>query len=492
MNAIENYEAAATGARAALDAAKAAPTVETYRHAASLLLAAGVLARACGNATEMRAHNAAGREAMVAASKLENGEQLEAGGPGSGPKPSYLSNSFSGEYISPFIAPDKKTEHGIAAVSKTANAQKASHDASMKKTKASHQDAQKAHTEAAEAHKKTGSKESDSFAKLHERAALEHGKAAISLESSNALNTDALSAAAASRMAADTELQAGITAGGYSNNDVQQAVRDAVCGMPLLNTPANGTNCISGSVWVADIIFTKAGDKSAIVQGADGKLYAVEFTMDGKTATVTGEPKQVERVTDYDYVFNPEKAKPVAAAKATETPALDASRATEATANRYKNAAAEAQGASGSIKETHKKAMHLHKIAAECADMCGDEAGKGKHEAMAQKHGAALEADYDMPMDMAARNAATAAALEAGGPGSGPQYEETGKNLSDLGDSPKWEGEKFAKMKDGTVVKVHGYSPAGTFSSKPVFHVSKPSENYGTGMIHDAKEMKIK
>lgn len=560
MNVTENYEAAATGARAALDAAKAIPTVETYRHAASLLLAAGVLARACGNATEMRAHNAAGREAMVAANKLENGEALEASLEGHpfggnewmdiGDAGRTMMNTKSGSYhVTPIGSSgtsfnlEHKTDFGTT--SKVKN---------------------------------LGNFDTPKAAKS---AAFEHAKGFM--EASNALTTDALSAAAASRMATDTELQAALSADSISYNDMQDSLRKLCQDVPALGAiTQNQCGGIGGCCYVADIELPKheTGESwTAIVSASDGKLYAQQFKIgDEGKVTLDGDPKQVERVTDYDYVFNPEKAKPVAAANgtvaealeagtsegvrkawetrhaamysdveklaeeksgnadystrqadrqkakygtphqdtehaaarantiaaeyhkmasgvattagetgrakrhlevaaehtktavghlknipesyqasaATETAALSASRASEATANRYKNAAAEAQGASGSIKETHKKAMHLHKIAAECAGMCDDDVAKGKHEAMAQKHGAALEADYDMPMDMAASNAATAAALEAGGPGSGPrpkglhygdETEYTGKkNKDDMHEMEIMEGHKKGQM----------------------------------------------
>lgn len=69
------------------------------------------------------------------------------------------------------------------------------------------------------------------------------------------------------------------------------------------------------------------------------------------------------------------------------------------------------------------------------------------------------------------------------------QWTETGANLSDSESPDRWEGEKHAKLANGTIVKVHGYSPAGAYGDKPVFHVSKLGGTYGTHMITDAKEV---
>jgi 8-oxo-dGTP pyrophosphatase MutT (NUDIX family) len=107
----------------------------------------------------------------------------------------------------------------------------------------------------------------------------------------------------------------------------------------------------------------------------------------------------------------------------------------------------------------------------------------------------AKPADFDFTqlLNIEAASAAGRGALEAGDVEGhefhGNQWTENGKMLSDAETPDRWEGEKHAKLKDGTIVKVHGYSPAGAYGDKPVFHVSKVGGTYATGMIHDAKEV---
>ena len=91
------------------------------------------------------------------------------------------------------------------------------------------------------------------------------------------------------------------------------------------------------------------------------------------------------------------KSLSVHANNAQETNSISASRAADTAHNDYKDAAAEAQGASGSIKDMHTKAHHLHKIAMERANMAGMTDEAMKHSAVAKKHEDALQAcDYSM------------------------------------------------------------------------------------------------
>lgn len=70
------------------------------------------------------------------------------------------------------------------------------------------------------------------------------------------------------------------------------------------------------------------------------------------------------------------------------------------------------------------------------------------------------------------------------------RFTGTGSMLSGMESPESWEGDLHAKTKSGQIVKVHGYSPAGTYHEKPVFHVSKEDGTYATGMIHDAEIVK--
>ena len=130
------------------------------------------------------------------------------------------------------------------------------------------------------------------------------------------MDVKALQAQAITRMGKQAPLMASIKAGGYSFQDLQSNIRDAVLDIASLNQPAQPNTCSCGP-YVADIIAPahEQGESwEAIVQGANGKLYSVDVKLDdNENVTVNGEPKEVERVTDYDYVFQPSTPSTVAA-----------------------------------------------------------------------------------------------------------------------------------------------------------------------------------
>ena len=108
----------------------------------------------------------------------------------------------------------------------------------------------------------------------------------------------------AKRMSLKEPLMAAIVNGGLSLNDLNSQVREAIQPLDICkSSSANGPAVICG--WVADLVApaNETGeDWTAIVQGDGGKLYAVTFTIGDKKVTISGEPKLVERVTDYDFV----------------------------------------------------------------------------------------------------------------------------------------------------------------------------------------------
>lgn len=117
--------------------------------------------------------------------------------------------------------------------------------------------------------------------------------------------------AANKRMTGKKELQAGIKDSGFSYQDFQDELRQAIQTIPLLTTCPADNKSFCGGPWVADVIIPAHEDGEtweAIVQGADGKLYCVSFLIDSDTrVSLASEPKQVEKETDYDYVFKPEQ-----------------------------------------------------------------------------------------------------------------------------------------------------------------------------------------
>lgn len=113
----------------------------------------------------------------------------------------------------------------------------------------------------------------------------------------------------ARRMANDAHLEASVKDGGWSLTDFQEQVRQKCQAVAKLTTPAGNGNTISGSVWVADIIAPahELGEEwEAVVNGADGKLYCVKFAIKGNGVELAGEPKEVMRIADYDYVGEPD------------------------------------------------------------------------------------------------------------------------------------------------------------------------------------------
>lgn len=99
-------------------------------------------------------------------------------------------------------------------------------------------------------------------------------------------------------------LKASVAGGGYSMNDLQSNVREMVQSLPVLNTPSNAGDKCCGC-WVCDLVCPASDDDnwSAIVNGADGKLYSVDFDVDDSgDVSIDGDPSEVERSTDYEYV----------------------------------------------------------------------------------------------------------------------------------------------------------------------------------------------
>ena len=204
---------------------------------------------------------------------------------------------------------------------------------------------------------------------------------------------DALQATAVKRMVDKKELQASIKDGGYSFTDLQQNLREECSEIAELNTPPADSIGGCGSCWVADIVTPEheTGETwEAIVQAADGKLYCVEFKLgDDNSVTIEGSPKEVERTTDYDYVFEPETPETVVAKKAYhDSKPLVASRADDKLKKNYTEAADEAHDATDGIKMSHEIAAEKHRIAASHAKIADLPIHASMHAAHAAAHDA--------------------------------------------------------------------------------------------------------
>lgn len=153
----------------------------------------------------------------------------------------------------------------------------------------------------------------EGMADVHKMKELQHKIAARKVDAgSGTTQPTALEAAAATRMAANPKLtsavaslKASVAGGGYSLNDLQANVRDAISGVASLNTPNAAAPNSSSSCWVADLFGPVDEDDcwTAIVNAADGKLYAQDFDVDDDgSVTLDGAPEEVQRSTEYEWV----------------------------------------------------------------------------------------------------------------------------------------------------------------------------------------------
>ena len=177
----------------------------------------------------------------------------------------------------------------------------------------------------------------------------------------------------ANRMTKKAPLMAALAGEGISLNDLNTEVREAVQSLALFKC---GPNQLCSS-WVTDIVAPdhEEGETwSAIVQGNDQKLYAVEFTIENESVKLAGEPKEVERVTDYDFVADMANE----AKKAADKAALEAGGSSEGTLKGHatkKTAAAEAcsvQAEDASKKADASGLVSDHKAAHEAHDAAAD------------------------------------------------------------------------------------------------------------------------
>jgi hypothetical protein len=382
----QDYTAAAKEAADASKTAEGMPTAHNHRQAAASHLAASVHAKAIGLADEMQAHDKMAQKHMGAMNACMAGNgKVAAAIMANDAKCSHLNEdgTFKGGFdgcvlhmqddcggshseesakkICGAIAQNAAGAAGGKAGLRAAAApevaditdpdevldygalRELAYAASTKANKSPGGDGEH-HDVAAQAHGKAAAtalaEQNQEAAALHEATAAAHVEKASKIRNDEGYQDPSfttpeaaqkLQSAAFARMGKNAALEASVKDGGFSLNDLQQQIRDAVSDIAVLNQKPEGAQYPCSSVWVSDVIAPahKAGESwEAIVQGADGKLYCVSFTVSKDNVEVEGEPKQVERVTDYDYVFNMGKdAEPeaIGAAAAAKTRALNAS-----------------------------------------------------------------------------------------------------------------------------------------------------------------------
>jgi hypothetical protein len=430
----QDYASAAKEAADASKTAEGMPTAHNHRQAAASHLAASVHAKAIGLADEMQAHDKMAQKHMGAmnACMAGNGKVAAA---------IMAKDEKPAPEVADITDPDEVLDYGAL--------RELAYAASTKANKSPDGDGEH-HDVAAQAHGKAAAaahaEQNQEAAALHEATAAAHVEKASKIRNEEGYQDPSfttpeaaqkLQSAAFARMGKNAALEASVKDGGFSLNDLQQKIRDAVSDIAVLNQKPEGAQYPCSSVWVSDVIAPahEAGESwEAIVQGADGKLYCVSFTVSADNVEVEGEPKQVERVTDYDYVFDMGKdAEPeaIGAAAAAKTRALNASNPEGI--NQYthlerayseKDEKAEkktkAANDSGTAKDhraasdAHFAAAKAHQKASMQAEEDGDRNREVAHAHQANLHFKAAIEHNDKAASAKASNATPSTALEAG------------------------------------------------------------------------------
>lgn len=403
------YTILARDAKLLTDQSERSPGQAVHLQAASAHMAASVHAKAIGDKEKYQEHVEMADRHRTAAVECQAGKQakvepLKAGGPGSGPQKTYVGLKVGGgrEMFKSEMEPTQESHgsqyHAVIGPFKTDRAAKfmAEHGGNNP------------HLQSV--------KDAERISKKYVNA-------------SDASNAEALWATATARMTKKAALQASVKDGGYSFSDLQSNIQRAAQDNETLGgIQPNTIGGIGGCCWVADIICPahEEGETwTAIVQGADGKLYEVSFTIgDGSNVTLSGDPKLVERVTDYDYVFTPDEAAEVETKNALRDAALRAKGELEAggpgsgphpgegksasdLANKYSSEAAEASKTANVSNEDvdHMHAENMHKE----ATMYHERAQK-VHSELAQKYAGHNEKLFKEHLDLANVHKAAATA----------------------------------------------------------------------------------
>ena len=209
----------------------------------------------------------------------------------------------------------------------------------------------------------------------------------------------------AARMSTLKPLEAALAGAGWSINDLREDATKAVMALDICK-PKEGTNTICG--WISDIIAPEeeAGETwNVVFTGNDGKLYTVTVSV-GDDVKVVGEPEEIQRTSDYDYVKNMEAearkasgAEGIEAANVSDTAAKKSAAALSAT--NAAHAASKAAEESGT-KESHKAAGEAHEEAHGAhSDAAKANLAAGSHGKVVDEHLAAMathkeaKADHD-------------------------------------------------------------------------------------------------
>jgi len=199
---------------------------------------------------------------------------------------------------------------------------------------------------------------------------------------------------AARRMDGDKELQASVKANGFSFSDLQQEIAEACEELDQFQSEGAVGPC----PWVTDIIAPEheEGETWEAIVGTGNDLYCVKFKINGdQEVEIVGEPEEVTRTTDYEYVGDMEaearKADEAAGIKLEagdfrgnqHKSAKDLAEEHSTAANvasRTANKASKEAEASDGDKGLHDKAAALHESARQA-----HETASAKHESAGDK-----------------------------------------------------------------------------------------------------------
>lgn len=202
------------------------------------------------------------------------------------------------------------------------------------------------------------------------------------------------------RAAADVKLMASVGGAGYSFSDMQSQLAELVRGLDV-SKPTDGNQCCSS--WPVDIVAPDEEEDETwecVFTAPDGKLYCVGFKV-GDELELVGDPKEVERTTDYEYVGDMEaRAKQAADALMAEGSSEGARKGWETRKGAYFHAseadrhadAAKDYALAGEPKEASKSARQATQHAEEASEIAHTTGEESDHRAASLAHNSASSA----------------------------------------------------------------------------------------------------
>jgi hypothetical protein len=206
------------------------------------------------------------------------------------------------------------------------------------------------------------------------------------------------------RMKKNAALMAGVKSGGYSLEDLRSAICDELGESGFFDSE---DGMMKMNPWVTDIIAPahEQGETwEAIVQGPGAQLYCIQFKIDSDhEVEIVGDPEEVARSTDYEYVDDMETEAKAAIKEQNKVIAADfrgnqhksasdladehsaAANVASREANRASKAAVD-KGTHQAAAARHTTAQQMHEVAAEKCKAAGNDEKAEEHEIKAERH----------------------------------------------------------------------------------------------------------